>query len=333
MKKLNLSSLNAAELVRFGKEKRGYITFARPPEFWLQTKFPYLNRVLGSEEYGLAYGKMILLAGFPTSGKTTLAAWLTGLAQEDGADAAWVDGENSFERRHFRNQGMHVGHRVWERIKGKKHLIGYEKIALFWPEYGEFKGIKTNSFIKENPETAEALFDRVEDWMKLQRKLKPNGKRILVVDSVNAFSSEEELLAGFFNQNARTRVSNAVLLNLMSKRWQTLAVHTNTLVILIAQIRTNPMQRFGNPHYVSGGAGIQFYPAVVGWMNRAKGGTIESHGEQIGVQGKLTNYKNKAGGGSVERKKCGYKIYWHGNKPWNFFSAKELKSKSKNQLE
>jgi len=332
MKIATLANMNAAELVKFGKEQRGYVTYARPPKYWLDTKYAYLNRVLGSEKYGLAYGKIILLAGFPTSGKTTLAAWLTGLAQEDGADGGWVDGENSFSREHFRNQGMHVGHRVWEQLHDKKkHLLGYTNIAVFWPEYGEFKGLKTPNFIKENPETAELLFDRVEDWMKLQRKLKPNGKRILVVDSVNSFSSEEELLAGFFNQNARTRVSNAVLLNLMSKRWQTLALHTNTLVILIAQIRTNPMQRFGSPHYVSGGSGIQYYPSIVAWMNRAKGGTLMKGKEQVGVQGKITNYKNKAGGGSVERKKCGYKIFWHGKHPWDFFSASELKGKNEQE--
>lgn len=319
--------MSAAELVKFGKEQRGYITFARPSKYWLDTKFSYLNRVIGSEEYGLVYGKIILIAGFPTSGKTTLAAWIVGLAQEDDADAGWVDGENSVDREHFRHQGMHFGHRVYD----NKKFIGYEKVALFWPEYGEFKGLRHSGFLRENPETAEALFDRVEDWMKLQRKIKPNGKRILVVDSVNSFSSEEELLAGFFNQNARTRVSNAVLLNLMSKRWQTLALHTNTLVILIAQIRTNPMAHFGNPHYVSGGSGIQYYPSVVAWMNRAKGGTLMKGKEQVGVQGKITNYKNKAGGGSVERKNCAYKIFWHGKQPWDFFSIKQLKGKGEQE--
>jgi recombination protein RecA len=326
MKIATLANMSAAQLVKWGKERRGYVTFARPPQYWLDTKYPYLNKVLGSEEYGIPYGKIVLIAGFPTSGKTTITAKLVGLAQEDGADAGWVDGENSFDPPHFRHQGVHVGHRVFD---GKK-LIGYEKIALFWPEYGKFKGTPKHGIVDEDSETAEALFERVEDWMKLQRKINPKGKRILAVDSLNAFSSEEELYASFTEQNVRTRTSNAVLLNLMSKKWQNIALHTNTLIILIAQIRTNPMARFGNPNYVSGGSGIQYFPAVVAWMNRAKGGTIVKNGKQVGVQGFITNRKNKAGGGSVEHKRCAYQCFFTKD-DWKFFSAKELKGKKEQQ--
>lgn len=325
MKISTLAAMNQAELVKFGMEKRGYVTFAKPPHFWLDTKFPYLNKVLGSEEYGLAYGKEHLIAGFPSSGKTTLAAWLVGLAQEDGAEAGWVDGENSLDPVHFRKQGMHFGHSVYD---GKK-LIGYEKVAVFWPEYGVFKGAPViKGVIDESAETGEAIFQRVEDWMKLRRKINPKGKRILVVDSLNSFSSEEELWAGIAGQNMRTRTANALMLNLMSKQWQTLARHTNTLMIFIAQIRTNPAQRFGSPHYVSGGAGVQYFPAIQAWMNRAKGGSIMKGGKQVGVQGIITNRKNKAGGGSVERKKCAYQCYFTEDR-WKFFSAKDLKGPKK----
>jgi recombination protein RecA len=319
-----LANMSAAELVKYGKEQRGYVTFARPPKYWLQTDYPYLNKVMGSEEFGLAYGKEHLIAGFPSSGKTTIAAKLVALAQEDGAEAAWVDGENSFDRDHMRRQGMHIGHRVMD----GKQLIGYEKIALFWPEYGIFNGRK--GMLDEGSETAEALFQRVEDWMKLRRKINPKGKRIVVIDSLNAFSSEEELLAGFTGQNVRTRTANAVLLNIMSKTWQNICLHTNTLMIFIAQIRTNPMARFSNPNYVSGGSGIQYFPAVQVWMNRAKGGSIYKGKDKIGVQGYITNRKNKAGGGSEEHKKCAYQCFFRKDE-WKFFSAKQLKGKQEKQ--
>jgi recombination protein RecA len=327
MKIETLAKMSAAELVKYGKEQRGYVTFARPPKYWLDTGNPYLNKVLGSEKYGLAYGKQILLAGFPMSGKTTLAAKIEALAQEDGAEAGWMDGEDSFDPPHMRHQGMHIGHSVYEKSKGeKKKLIGYEKIALFWPEYGVFG--KKQGLLNEDSETAEALLQRVEDWMKLRRKINPKGKRIMVIDSLNSLSPEEELVASFTDQNVRTRTSNAVLLNLMSKKWQNICLHTNTLMIFIAQIRTNPMARFGNPNYVSGGSGIQYFPAVVAWMNRAKGGSIYRHKERVGVQGYITNRKNKAGGGSEEFKKCAYQCFFRKD-DWKFFSAKQLKGKEK----
>src|SRR5208283_5597355 len=98
MKIATLAKMSAAELVKYGKERRGYVVFAKPPKYWLDTGYPYLNKVLGSKKYGLAYGKMILIAGFPSSGKTTIAAKIMALAQKDGAEAGWVDGENSFDR-------------------------------------------------------------------------------------------------------------------------------------------------------------------------------------------------------------------------------------------
>ena len=312
--KKNAPKLSGQAAVDYIKKKLGYKTYAEPPKHWLNTGDEYCNKVLGSKKLGVAYGKLLLRAGQPSSGKSAIAAWLVGLAQADGAEAAWVDGENSWDPQHVSHQG-----------------VDPDKVAVFRPEYGEFgyKKKKDKRVIKEEVEAAEDVFNRVEIWMKLQRKQNPDGKLIVVVDSTTSFAPEEELMAGLQDQNMRTKVSPAVFLNNVSKRWIGLALHTNALVILISQLRTNPGQMFGEKDYVPGGKGLGFYSSVVVWMRRVKGGEILRHGRQIGVKGLMSNKKNKAGGGSIERKKCGYASHFYKNK-WQFIDAKKIKKEIDN---
>jgi RecA/RadA recombinase len=311
--------MSAGETVEYIKKALGYATLAKPPEYWLDTGWEYLNKVLGSPKLGLAYGKLYTIAGAPSSGKSAIAAWLEGLAQKDGADVAWVDGENSFDAKHFKRHGLDVGHRI--RNKDGK-VVGYTNVALFRPEYGMFEHKKKSKLDLEDVEAAEQLFERVETWMKLRRKLNPHGKLVVTVDSTTAFCPEEEMAAAF-NQNMRTRMSPAVFLNTLTKRWVNLALHTNAMVFLIAQLRDNP-NPYGQPKRITGGNGILYYPSCIVWMNRVKGGEIKKNKDQVGTQGEIKNTKNKVGAGSEERKRCGYKCYFYKN-AWKFMDSKKLK--------
>src|ERR1700756_4767485 len=210
---VNMKKYNDKELGKLIKNALGYKTLVRPSLYWLDTQSSKLNSVLGSKKLGLAYGKIYLIAGKETSGKSALAAKLAGLAQKDGADVAWVDGEGSFDGDHVRRQGLHPS-----------------KVELFYPEYGEFKvfdGKQKKKLGLEEVEPAEYLFERVEMWMKLKRHKNKKGRLFVVVDSTNSFSPKEEQAAGFKDQNMRTRSSPAVFLNMVTKRFGQLAVHTN----------------------------------------------------------------------------------------------------------
>lgn len=321
--KKHKSKMSAQEAADYIKKALGYKTLAKPPEYWLDTKSSYFNKVFGSKKLGIAYGKMIRIAGPTSSGKSAIAAWIAGLGQKEGADIAWVDGENSFDGKHVKHQGLDAGNPVMQDDK----VIGYENIALFYPEYGDFKYKSKNkyhSIVKESVEAAEDLFERVEVWMKLRRKQNPDGRLIVVVDSTTSFDPEESLMAGMSEQNMRTKASSAVFLGTLTKRWIPLAVHTNAIVIFISQLRTNIGQMYGDKEYAPGGKGIGYYVSVDVWMHRVKGGKIVKHGKQIGTKGIMQNKKNKAGGGSIERKKCGYRAYFYKNN-WQFLDAEELK--------
>lgn len=321
-----LVKMSAAEQIEYIKSAMGYKVLAKPPKYWLDTGSRYLNKVFGSKRLGMAYGKIYLLAGKPSSGKSALAAKLAALAQADGASVGWGDPENSFDPKHVAHQGLDAGDEVRNRAGD---LLGYEKVALFKVEYGTFsRKVKDKSKTKkvifeDRPETAEELCTRIEAWMKIRRKIDLEGKVCVVIDSITTLSPEEELVAGLTDQNMRTRSSPAVFLNLLSKRWIALAENTNAIIILIAQLRTNPKTLYGNPDYVPGGNGILYNPSSVVWMRRVKGGEILRHGRQVGTKGVLTNHKNKVGGGSIERKKSGYKALFYKD-AWEFMDPKEV---------
>jgi RecA/RadA recombinase len=323
-KNAKVKSMSLGEQVEYINQKLGYTTLIKPPKYWLDLGDPYLNKVMGSKELGIAYGKIYLIAGKPSSGKSAQVAKIAGIAQRDGADIAWVDGENSFEKKHVGRQSLDCGHSIRNK---DGDVIGYEKVALFRPEYGMFgyKSKKNKNVLNlEDVEAAEDLFERVETWMKLRRKINPKGKLLVAVDSTTSFAPAEELMAGLKDQNMRTRSSNAVFLNTLLKRWVNLSLHVNAIIMLIAQLRTNPGKMFGNPEYVSGGGGIQYFPSSVVWMRRVKDGAIRKNGLQVGTKGLMSNNKNKVGGGSVERKKCGYIAHFFKD-DWKYMSADKIK--------
>lgn len=326
----------AVDQMEILKQGLGYVTFNRPPLVWLKTGSKRLNSVLGSETLGLPYGKLLTLAGKQSSGKTLLAIRLLGKAQQDGAVVGWVDLENSFDPEHAKKQGLDPGEPV---LNSDGDTIGYTNLFLFRPEFGRFgktgrqkakdrkknKGKESGEIqLDERQQTAEELFELVKKWMILQRKINPKVKIALGVDSTTAIQPEEELTAGLVDQNMKTRLSLANFLNQLTKDFVSLASNTNGLVILISQLRTNPMKLFANPDYVPGGNGVLFYPSSINWMKRVR--NITKNGRNIGLESIIANRKNKMGGGSVEGMECGIRaMYESGN--WEFVSVKDILKK------
>lgn len=295
----------------------GYEVLAPPPKLWLTTGSKRFNKVLGSEELGIAYGKTYTLAGQPSSGKSLIMTLLMGLAQADGAIAGLVDVEDSFDAEWAATQGCDPG-TIYD--DGT-----CENIAVFRPRLGIFgKKKKDNVKPQLRMQAAEELFDLAERWMIMQRQLNDSCKIYLGVDSTTAVEPIEELEAGLAGQNMRTKML-APFLNRMTKRWNKVAANTNAIILYIAQLRTNPGQLFGNPEYIPGGAGVLYYPSSINKVRRArKGGLLYGPDNvPIGVASVIVNVKNKVGGGSVEGARCGFKAQFN-EMNWKFMPASKL---------
>lgn len=57
-------------------------------------------------EGGLAYGRQILIWGNKSAGKSSFCQQLVGLAQQDGKSCAWIDAENSWDKKWATKMGV-----------------------------------------------------------------------------------------------------------------------------------------------------------------------------------------------------------------------------------
>ena len=283
--------------------KLGYLTFELQPREWLDTGSRLLNSVLGSEEKGIAYGKMIEAFGPESHGKSLLALLLASLAQADDAEAAWVDLENSLDRPWAERQG-----------------IDWSRLLHFYP-----KLIRADKKEKPRLETAEELCDEVELWME-RRHAAGKKKLLVVVDSVAAMLVEEEALAGNTDQNMRTKVALASFLSRLTRRWCALAQVYSACIVFINQVRSMP-GAWGNPENSPGGRALKHYCAIRVSLRRVKGGKVLQRGRMVGLKGIIRNMKNKAGGGSLEGMEAGFKAHFLRN-DWRFLSAAKLRKDS-----
>jgi recombination protein RecA len=284
------------------RKKMGHLDYELLAKLWLDTGSKLLNGTLGSEELGLAYGKMYELSGPESHGKSLLAALLLSLAQEDGADGHWVDLENSLDKNWTTGQG-----------------VNWDTLYRSYPRL-----VKSSSKPNAKPrlQTAEEICDEVELWMERRHK-QGSKKMFIVVDSVTAFLVEEEAAAGNTEQNMRTKVALASFLSRLLRRWCALAQAYNASIVFINQLRMTP-GGYGNPEQTTGGKALRFYCSVRAGVRRVKGGRMLQKGRMVGLKGVIRNMKNKSGGGSVEGMECGFKASFK-DRDWRFLPAKKLR--------
>ena len=295
-------ALSPEEEIALIKKKLKQFTTLKPTKYWLDTGNEFLNRVFGSEEFGIPYGKIFEISGNESNGKTALLKRLMALAQRDGATCGVIMLEDS-----------------WDEEWAAKLGVDPKSVYVFRPEIGTFgteKEIRITS--------AEELFSQAEMWIKRQSERNPDGRMFLGIDSIAAILTDEEAAAGIQDQNMRTKVSTATFLSFLLKRWVALAATANVMMPFVNQLRLAP-GAWGNPEYTPGGKAIRFYAAVRVKMSR-RGKPMLKNGKPVGIKGTLSNWKNKAGGGSREGAKAGYKLYYAGK--MKFVEAEEVKSEA-----
>lgn len=326
LRRLNLAqkkesvALSPRDEINAIRKKLRHLTFESVVKAWLDTGNRRLNAVMGSEELGLAFGKMVELFGPESQGKTMIALLLAALAQANGAKVAWVDLENSFDDDWVKAQGLDP-----------------ELVYLFQPQLGYFGGGSDDDDDedakkkkrKKRPrlQTAEELFEEVEEWMAATHQAAPDGRLLVVVDSIAAALVDVEAQGGITDQNMFTNTALSRFLSKLLRRWVALASSYNAMMIFINQVRTSPNQRFGNPENTPGGRALKFYCSVRVRVRRGKHqGRLLQGRKVIGLSGILTNVKNKAGGKSLEGATAGFETRF-GKQSWRFPSIQELKQK------
>lgn len=295
--------MTAAEEVALIRKNLGHFVGEQTVAGWLNTGNKRLNAVLGSEELGIAYGKIIEIQGPNSNGKTLLALLVAALAQADGAKVGWADLENSFDK-------------TWVEAQGVK----FDQVAVFKPEVGIFGKDKSTRL-----HSAEELFREMEAWMKYHYKQNPKCKLLLVIDSISAILVEDEESGGF-SAKMSSSMGLPKFLSKLGRRWVGKAASYNCMMIFINQIRMAPMA-FGNPEKTTGGEAMKFYAHVRAKVRRVKDGRIMGMKKVIGLRGIIKNIKNKAGEGSLEGAECGFETRF-GKRQWKFPSVEEIRKEA-----
>lgn len=257
------------------------------PRRYLDTGSPELNAVIGNEEKGIAYGKLIEISGMSSSGKSALALDLLAAAQDDGAFTVWIDFENSWDPEWASRRGVKV-----------------EEVCVIHPYVGTF-GTEKESRLT----SVQEMLEEAEATMSALKKADPERPLFLVGDSVAAMLTEDEATGGLTGQNMKTQMSLPVMLSRLFRRWIGLLQSLDATAVFINQLRQNPMA-WGDPFYTPGGNALPFYAHIRIRLKRAKKPRITKQGKMIGLKSILVNQKNKAGG--LEQATCGFKMYQDG---------------------
>lgn len=317
--------LTPAEELQLMRTNLGHLTFESKKRFYLDTGYPDLNTVLGHPKRGLRFGKLVELHGNESNGKSVLAYILAGLAQKRyKAKVIWLDAENSWDR-------------AWAR-----RWLDPDQVVLIQPYVGIFpdkkekdkKSPKAKTPAKINPDKARLSNAQelcaeaaglIQRWGRQHADSKDQLRIVLVVDSVTALVTREELDAGEEHQNMRTNNSTATFLSKLLRKWVGMALANNCLQIWINQLRLAPGVVYGNPEYTPGGKALKFYCHSRVKVRRVKGGRMKHLNKTIGIKGVISNIKNKLGG--VEGSEVGYKIKFDGS--FQFVNAEQIKKEER----
>jgi len=279
------------------REKLGHLTLDWQPALWLQTGIPELNEVAGHKDFGIPYGRIMELSGLESVGKTAITLSLAALAQQDNAMTIWGDFENSFDT-------------DWAARRG---LDANRNLHLVQPYVGTFHEKNSQGKIVAGKlprlSTAQELCAEMEQLMAIESK--KFDRMFVVVDSIPAMLSQGEAAAGMEGANLRTDQDLPKLLGRLLRRWVGLCQSYNALIIMINQLRQDPMTRFGGGWYTPGGNAPRFYSHIRLRAHRVKGSKlVDKKKNLIGIQGAIRALKNKSGG--VEGSEVGYRLMMQG---------------------
>ncbi len=187
-----------------------------------------ISGIPADELGGFPLGKLVEVFGPESSGKSSLAYRVVGVAQKMGYKCFWIDAEQSFSHDLADINGVDTDD------------LGY-----------------TDLLDIEDPDhifSAEEIFDRITDLCK-------SGNKVIVLDSVANLTTQAEL----DNYISDGGVGMAHLASLMSKAVKKVvqyAAKYGVLVIFINQIREKIGVMFGNPETTPGGRTLKFLASI-----------------------------------------------------------------------
>jgi protein RecA len=214
---------------------------------WLDSGFPPLNNASSSDwDACFPVGRVIEIAGPPSSGKTTISTKAMAAAQALGGVAAFFDYERSFSLKLAPRLGLDV---------------------------------EPGRLIYKKPETFEdgvAMFHLMVETIRTKKLIPDSAPICVVFDSLAAMTPQSTLYdskgkrraAGDRNMNDNTALARATSAHFAGIAQ--IAEKYNVCVIFLNQMRTKIGVMFGDPRKTTGGDSPEFYFSQRLWLTSSK---------------------------------------------------------------
>lgn len=263
----DLAEVVATELnKKFKDGKVAYLGLEETPtdlSGFLSTGSSTLDIAISNRPYGgIAYGRITELSGLEGSGKSLVAAHMMKNVQSQGGVAVLIDTET----------------------------------AVNW-EFFDAVGLDRNkNFVYAYLDTVEDIFDAVENIIESVRKSNKDKPVIIVIDSIAAASTKQEMAQDF--DRAGYATGKAIIISAAMRKITSMIGRHKIALVITNQLRQkmNAMP-FSDPWTTSGGKAIAFHSSVrirltqTNKIKKKSGGATDV----IGVGVKAVVVKNRLG--------------------------------------
>lgn len=227
-------------------------------EDWVSTQSSTLDLAVSNRPYGgLPVGRIVELTGLEGTGKSLIAAHVLAETQKRDGVAVLIDTESAVNRDFFR--------------------------AI---------GLDTSQLVYSQADTVEDIFETIEMIIERVRTSSQNKLVTIVVDSVAAASTRDEL-AGDYDKTGYATGKAIIISKALRKITNTIAKQ-KILLIFTNQLRVNMNAgMFADPYTTSGGKAIAFHSSVRIRLSNIK--KIKNGDNIIGMEVRAKVVKNRMG--------------------------------------
>lgn len=194
---------------------------------WISTGSDLLDLAISNREHGgLPVGKMVEFNGLESTGKSLICAHIAMNTQKQGGYVVYIDTENSVS-----------------------------------PEFWESLGVDLKKLLIIQCSTVESVFDKMSSAITLFRKANKNAILTIIVDSVAAASTTEEMSKDYSKDGYNTH--KAIIISKAMRKITTELGNQQVLVVFTNQLRQNiNATPFGDKYIVPGGKALAYHCSV-----------------------------------------------------------------------
>ena len=230
-KELDLADILAGELNKQSKDSKVafFLNEDEAPtnvEGWISTGCAMLDVAISNRPYGgLPVGRITEITGLEQSGKSLVSAHLLAETQKQGGVAVLIDTETAVSR-----------------------------------EFLEAIGVDVAKLLYVSADSVEQIFEFTETIIEKVRTTQKDKLVTIVVDSVAAASTKNELAADYGKDGYAT--DKAIIISKAMRKITNLIGRQKITLVFTNQLRQKMNAMFGDPWTTSGGKALAFHASV-----------------------------------------------------------------------